>query len=57
MYGYVWRRYIAKRGRVYLHDGDGYREVSSALTARGRDLQRFDRAVHIAKAQREAAQQ
>lgn len=45
-------RYIAREGRVYARTGEGERAVSTALSANGRELDRFERAFQAAKAQR-----
>lgn len=45
-------RYFARDGRVFVKvDGESPREVSTAITARGRELERFERALHKATAQ------
>ena len=47
--------YYAEDGKVFARTPEGTREVSTALSANGRDLERFERALNIARAQREAA--
>lgn len=45
-------RYFARDGRVYVEQGGSVRETSSAVTANGTDLERFDAALEIARRQR-----
>lgn len=46
--------YIAKGGKVYVREPGGVlRECGSALTANGRDLEKFDAALQVARMQRE----
>lgn len=50
--GQLPNRYYARDGRVYVKvDGEAPREVSSALTARGRELERFEKALQKATRQ------
>lgn len=46
--------YVARDGKVYARERGGVlREVGTALTARGRDLEAFDAALSVARQQRE----
>jgi hypothetical protein len=46
-------RYFARGGRVYVKPtGEPEREVSTAITSSGRDLERFERALDTARSQR-----
>jgi hypothetical protein len=45
--------YVARDGKVYAKTPDGEREVSTALSANGRDLARFEKALDRARAQRQ----
>lgn len=47
--------YYARDGRVYARTPTGEREVATALSSSGRDLARFERALNIARDQRETA--
>lgn len=48
-------RYFARDGRVFVQTlGEAPRQVSSALTPQGRELERFERAAKTAQQQREA---
>jgi hypothetical protein len=44
--------YFARDGKVFAKTPDGEREVSTALSANGRDLARFEKALDRARAQR-----
>lgn len=44
--------YVARDGKVFAITPEGEREVSTALSANGRDLARFERALNKARAQR-----
>ncbi len=44
--------YFAKDGRVYARTPNGTVEAPTALSANGRDLERHDRALQIARVQR-----
>ena len=44
--------YFARDGKVYAKTPEGTREVTSALSANGRDLARFEAALEVARAQR-----
>ena len=46
--------YYAEDGKVYARTSEGTHEVSTALSANGRDLERFERALNIARTQRSA---
>lgn len=46
--------YIAKDGRVYVRYDGRLREVNSALTANGRDVEQFERVAAEALRQRNA---
>jgi len=46
--------YIAKDGRVYVRHNGSLREVNSALTANGADVERFERVAAEALRQRQA---
>lgn len=46
--------YRAREGRVYASTPEGEVEVGTALSANGRDLERFERALEIARNQRRA---
>jgi hypothetical protein len=47
-------RYYARDGRVYVKPtGEPEREVTTAVTTSGRDLERFERALDSARAQAE----
>ena len=46
--------YYAKDGKVYAKTPEGAREAATALSANGRDLERHDKALQVAKAQRQA---
>jgi predicted DNA-binding transcriptional regulator AlpA len=47
--------YYAENGRVFARTPKGTREVTTALSSNGRDLERFERALNIARTQRPAA--
>ena len=47
--------YIAKDGKVYVREGAALREVSTAQTTVGRDLEAFEGALAVARHQRESA--
>ena len=50
----VTHRYIARDGRVYVKEtGKPEREAGTALSASGRDLERFEKALNEARRQRE----
>jgi hypothetical protein len=48
-------RYNVRNGRIFARVEGEEREVSTALTANGRDLAQFEQALARARAQREAA--
>jgi hypothetical protein len=50
--GYSNYRYEAHNGKVYVVSGDERREVSTAVTSKGRDLERFEQALAKARMQR-----
>jgi hypothetical protein len=46
--------YFAREGKVYVKlDNGDEREITTALTSRGRDLEKFEAALTKARAQRE----
>jgi hypothetical protein len=46
-------RYYAEGGKIYAVTATGVEERGTALTANGRDLEAFDRALQQARRQRE----
>lgn len=47
--------YFARDGKVYAATPEGEVEAATAMSADGRDLERHDRVLQVARAQREAA--
>jgi 3D (Asp-Asp-Asp) domain-containing protein len=50
----VATKYSAKGGKVYVTTDQGTRETSTAVGTSGRELERFERALEVARRQRGA---